>query len=138
MTTIGGAPLKPPAPPIRHEIAAAIVEKVDVFSSFDSLPYLFVSIRGEVLPVKRYLVTVRSKRFAVFLARGLEGRPEVARIRHPRQRSIESRAQKLSLAHTACALFMRESVAALLGKPCGLRPPNIRSSSMRNTDRHRR
>jgi hypothetical protein len=85
------ATLKPPAPPVRHEIAAAIVGKISPFSSFESPPYPFVSVRGEVLLVKRCLDTVRSKRFVVFLARGPEGQAEVARIRDPRQRPIESR-----------------------------------------------
>jgi len=83
--------LNPPAPPIRHQITAAIVEKIRAFPSFESLPYPFVSVRGEVLPIKRCLVTVRSKRFVVFVANGPDGQPEVARIRHPRQRTIDLR-----------------------------------------------
>ncbi len=33
-------------------------------------------------------VHVRSKRFVVFVARGADGQPEVARIRHPRQQPV--------------------------------------------------
>jgi len=79
------ATLDPPAPPIRDEIATAIVHKLSGFASFEALPYPTVSVRGEILPVKRCLVEVRSKRFVVFLAVEANGRFAVARIRHPRQ-----------------------------------------------------
>lgn len=77
--------LELPTPPIRNEVVIAIVQKLESFQIFDALPYPFVSVHGEALPVKRCLVDVGSKRFVVFMARGADGQPEVARIRHPRQ-----------------------------------------------------
>ena len=76
------------APPIRDEVVAAIIRKLEPFQGFDDLPYPVVSVQGAVLPVKRCLVDVRSKRFVVFVARGADGQPEVARIRHPRQQPV--------------------------------------------------
>lgn len=80
--------LEPPAPPIRAELVVAIVQKLEPFQAFDDLPYPVVSVHGEMVPVKRYLVDVRSKRFSVFLVRGADGQLEVARIRHPRQHPL--------------------------------------------------
>ncbi len=80
--------LEPPAPPIRDEVVGAIIRKLEPFEGFDDLPYPVVSVQGAVLPVKRCLVDVRSKRFVVFVARGADGQPEVARIRHPRQQPV--------------------------------------------------
>lgn len=80
--------LEPSAPPIRNEVVVAIVQKLESFQGFDDLPYPVVSVHGEVLPVKRCLVDVRSKRFVVFVARAADGQPEVARIRHPRQQPL--------------------------------------------------
>ena len=82
------AVLQPPAPPIRDEVVYAIVQKLEPFRRFDELPYPIVSVHGEVLPVKRCLVDVRSKRFVVFVVRGADEQPEVARIRHPRQQPL--------------------------------------------------
>lgn len=80
--------LEPPAPPIRSEVVVAIIEKLGPFRGFNDLPYPVVSVQGEVLPIKRCLIDVRSKRFVVFVARGADGQPEVARIRHPRQQPL--------------------------------------------------
>ncbi len=80
--------LEPPAPPIRDEVVEAIMRKLDPFQGFDDLSYPVVSVQGAVLPVKRCLVDVRSKRFVVFVARGAYGQPEVAHIRHPHQQPL--------------------------------------------------
>ena len=80
--------LEPPAPPIRAEVVVAIVQNLGPFQGFHDLPYPVVSVDGEMLPVKRCLVDVRSKRFVVFVARSANGQPEVARIRHPRQQPL--------------------------------------------------
>ncbi len=63
--------LEPPSPPIRAEVAVAIVQKLGPFQGFDALLYPVVAVHGEVRPVKRCLVDVRSKRFVVFVARGV-------------------------------------------------------------------
>lgn len=74
--------LEPPVPPIRNEVVVAMVEKLGPFRGFHDLPYPVVSVHGEVLPVKRCLVDVRSKRVVVFVARGADGQPEVAYDTH--------------------------------------------------------
>ncbi len=82
------ASLDPPAAPVREEIGAAIVRKLSGFLGYTALPYPIIVAQGEVTPIKRCGVTVRSKRFAVYIAPGPDDSIEVARIRHPQQRPL--------------------------------------------------
>lgn len=82
------ASLEPLAAPLRDEIGAAIVRKISGFPGYTALPYPVIVVRGEVVPIKRCGVTVRSKRFAVYVLAGPDDSIEVARIRHPQQQPL--------------------------------------------------
>lgn len=88
MRTTGGGHSGPPAGPVRDEIGAAIVRKLSGFRGYAALPYPLLVVRGEVTPIKRCGVTVRSKRFAAYIAPGPDDSIDVARIRHPQQRPL--------------------------------------------------
>jgi hypothetical protein len=76
--------------PIGEDIIDAIERSLVPYQSWDDVPAPMFRVRGEPLPVKRMLVTVRSKRFTVYVvpvqAPGVVG---IAAIRHPGQRRIE-------------------------------------------------
>ena len=76
--------------PIGEEILDAIERSLLRRASWDEIVAPAFRVRGEPLQVKRIFVTVRSKRFKVYVLpvqrRGAVG---IAAIRHPGQRPIE-------------------------------------------------
>jgi len=75
---------------IGEELLDAIERSLLPPQSWDEIVAPTFRVRGEPLPVKRIFVTVRSKRFKVYVLpvqrRGAVG---IAAVRHPGQRRIE-------------------------------------------------
>lgn len=76
--------------PIGDEILDAVEKSLRAATGWDGIPGPAARVRGEVLPVKRLLVRVRSKTFKANIRQGPT--PDVvvvAYVRHPGQQMIE-------------------------------------------------
>ena len=77
--------------PIGEELLAVVHEAAARYRSFVEVPFKPLQLRGEVSPVKRILVVVRSKVFVAYVGRGRHtGQISVRRVRHPSQRPLHS------------------------------------------------
>lgn len=76
---------------IGEELLDAVHEAAARYRSFAEIPFKPLQLLGQISPVKRILVVVRSKVFLVYVGRGRRGdQISVRRVRHPSQRPIHS------------------------------------------------
>ena len=76
--------------PVGPDLIDAIEHAVSLYASFEAIPAPLLAVRGQVAPLKRLLVPVRSKVFRIYVGPGRQrGEISVRRVRHPSRQLIE-------------------------------------------------